>query len=59
MQNERFLTTKQVRERYGNVSRMTLYRWRKAGKIPEPQQIGERPMWKLSDLEAWENGTQH
>ncbi|MCA1493860.1 AlpA family phage regulatory protein [Ensifer sp. NBAIM29] len=52
--NERFLTGRQVRERYGDISRMTLYRWRQNGKVPQPVQIGGRPMWRLSDLEAQE-----
>lgn len=51
---ERFLTSRQVRERYGSVSRMTLYRWTKEGKLPPPVHIGSHPMWRLSDLEAWE-----
>lgn len=51
---QRFLTGKQLRQRYGDVSRMTIYRWTKDGKLPPPVRIGSHPMWRLSDLEAQE-----
>ena len=53
---ERFLTGKQVQERYGNISRMTLYRWHHdtSKGFPAPVYLSEHPFWRLSDLEAWE-----
>jgi predicted DNA-binding transcriptional regulator AlpA len=47
---ERFLTSKQVHERYGNISRMTLWRWVKAGNLPEPGYIGKRQFWREDAL---------
>lgn len=34
-----YLTTQQVADRYG-ISRTTVWRWIKAGRLPEPVQIG-------------------
>jgi hypothetical protein len=54
-ENERFLTARQVRERYGDASAMWLYRREHDGSgFPPPVIIASRKIWKLSALEAWE-----
>lgn len=55
--NEVFLTTRQVRERYGNVSAMWVHRRLTEGKtdFPIPIMIANRRFWRLSDLVAWES----
>lgn len=36
------------------VSRMTLTRWRKEGKFPEPIALGPNAVgWREADVEAW------
>jgi predicted DNA-binding transcriptional regulator AlpA len=51
-----FLTSKQVRERYGNRSNMSLWRWRRDPKLnfPPPITVKRRLLWKVEDLEQWE-----
>lgn len=49
-----FLRDIQVAHRYG-VSRPTIWRWLKNGKIPKPLIIGAgSTRWRSSDLEIWE-----
>ena len=51
---ERFLSNADLRRRY-NKSRMTIYRWQKAGYLPAPTLIGGKlPATKLSELRARE-----
>jgi len=52
-----YLTHRQVRDRYGGISKMTLYRWRQNADLdfPKPVQIGQRIFWRLEDLERWES----
>jgi Helix-turn-helix domain len=53
---EIFLTPREVSERYGEqVTTRTLSNWRWAGKGPEFFKIGGKILYKLSDLERWEN----
>jgi predicted DNA-binding transcriptional regulator AlpA len=53
-ENERFLTAKQVRQRYGGTSAMWLYRReRDDSQFPRCVVIAGRKMWRLSELEAW------
>jgi hypothetical protein len=54
--SDRYLTSQQVRHRYGDVSDMSLWRWLHDGKIgfPRPIIINRRRYWHLRDLEAWE-----
>ena len=56
MNHERiFLDCKRVAERYGrHVS--TIWRWQQAGTFPAPMRANPnaRPLWRLSDLIAWE-----
>jgi predicted DNA-binding transcriptional regulator AlpA len=53
--NKSFLTSAQVRARYGNVSFMWIER-RLAddSAFPKPTKMGRLRFWKLADLEAWE-----
>jgi predicted DNA-binding transcriptional regulator AlpA len=54
--NTIFLTVKQVRERYGGISAMTLWRWldNEAKRFPRPRYIGKARFWRLDELIAWE-----
>jgi hypothetical protein len=51
-----FLTSRQVRERYGNVSAMWI--WRRLNEpdsnFPKPTVIASRRFWRECDLIAWE-----
>jgi predicted DNA-binding transcriptional regulator AlpA len=51
-----FLTSVQVRARYGGRSAMWLPRLIAAGKFPKPTRLGGGRWlyWKLEDLEKWE-----
>ena len=50
-----FLNSKQVRDRYGDVSDMWLHRkLRDDAEFPKPLIINTRRYWKLSALIAWE-----
>jgi predicted DNA-binding transcriptional regulator AlpA len=54
-ENERFLTAKQVRERYAGASTMWLYRREHDGSgFPKSVVIAGRKLWRLSELETWE-----
>jgi predicted DNA-binding transcriptional regulator AlpA len=54
-----FLTSVQVRKRYGNVADMTLHRWLRDERMefPQPVYFGRLRFWKLSDLESWERSS--
>jgi predicted DNA-binding transcriptional regulator AlpA len=47
------LRVKDLEARLG-IDRVTLWRWYRSGRFPEPQYLGERRTWLLSDIEAWE-----
>lgn len=52
---EVFLSTRQVRARYGNSSDMWI--WRRLhddSGFPQPMIINKRRFWQLSDLLEWE-----
>lgn len=53
---DRFLTAKSVRERYDDISDMTLFRWLRDPRVafPAPVYIGRRRYWKVADLITWE-----
>ena len=54
MQNETYLSDKQVGEHYG-VSKSTVWRWVKKNTFPKPVKFSTGcTRWKLSDIEAWE-----
>ena len=50
-----YLDGRQVRERFGNRSRMWLWRTRDGDpSFPKPMTINNRLYWRLADLLAWE-----
>ena len=49
----RILRLREVMARTG-LSRTTIYRWRRAGRFPQPVRLGTRNVgWIESELEAW------
>ena len=36
-----------------NVSRLTVFRWRSAGRLPLPVKIGRVVRWRRSEIETW------
>jgi predicted DNA-binding transcriptional regulator AlpA len=53
--SELYLKTKQVRERYGNVSDMWIIRRMRDADFPLTIYFGRLRFWRESDLVAWEN----
>ncbi len=54
-----FVSDAQLAERYG-VNRSTIWRWSKAGKLPEPKQISAAiTRWWLPDVIAAEAAAGH
>ncbi|MBW7968617.1 hypothetical protein [Bradyrhizobium sp. BR 10289] len=51
-----YLSAAQVRQRYGNISDMTLWRWLKNNSFPAPRKINGRRYWDAADLDAWDAG---
>ncbi|WDR05551.1 hypothetical protein PSQ90_14930 [Devosia rhodophyticola] len=51
-----FLSANQVRQRYGKISDMTLWRWLndEALGFPKPMVIARRRFWLESDLDAFD-----
>jgi predicted DNA-binding transcriptional regulator AlpA len=56
VENDVMLTAKQVRNRYGGVSDMAIWRWLRDENLgfPQPVLINGRRYWWLSQLSAWE-----
>ena len=50
--SERYLTIAQLSEKLGGRSRASLHRDRKEGRIPEPIYLGNKPLWRESDVDA-------
>jgi predicted DNA-binding transcriptional regulator AlpA len=52
-----FLTARDMRRRYGNVSDMWLYRREHDAdsNFPKPIRISGRRFWRLSDVMRWES----
>ncbi|ULR43654.1 DNA-binding protein [Rhizobium sp. K102] len=48
---KRYLTQPQLRERYGGVSDMTIWRWIRAGRIPEPALFANRKYFAEDELD--------
>jgi hypothetical protein len=56
MSEKRFLTPKEVAERYNNsITTRTLANWRSAGVSPPFTKIGGRILYELHELIEWEN----
>lgn len=54
--NGKFLTSAQVKVRFGNISDMTLWRWENDGVLnfPKPIVIQRRKYFREADILAWE-----
>jgi predicted DNA-binding transcriptional regulator AlpA len=54
--NEQYVTSRQVKARYGGVSDMTIWRWLRDRNLnfPQPLVINGRRLWRLDALEDWE-----
>ncbi len=52
----RYITPKQVRERFGSISPMTLWRWERDEKLsfPKATAINKRKYFDVSEIETWE-----
>jgi hypothetical protein len=52
-----YLTANAVRQRFGGISDMTLWRWLHDEKIafPQPKVINRRRYFRVEDVEAFEN----
>lgn len=49
-----YLSVEQVAARY-NVSKDTIWRWRRDGDFPKPIKLGGKTSrWRSSDIDAWE-----
>ncbi|PDS74691.1 helix-turn-helix domain-containing protein [Rhizobium sp. L43] len=48
---KRYLTQPQLRERYGGISDMTVWRWVRTGRIPEPALFGTRNYFDEAELD--------
>lgn len=54
---ETFYREAAVLAKFAPVSRVTWWRWIKAGNAPKPVAIGPRSVaWRESELVAWQNG---
>lgn len=56
MTETRYLTARQVRARFGNVSDMSIWRWTRDPKLgfPQPIRINRRRLFKEADIAAFE-----
>jgi predicted DNA-binding transcriptional regulator AlpA len=56
MNTENYLSSSEVRRRYGGRSGSCLRRWQRDPSVafPEPIMIGHRRYWPLSELQRWE-----
>ncbi len=54
--NPKYLTARQVRERFGNVSDMSLWRWLHDPKLgfPQPIRIQRRRLFNEEEIAAFE-----
>ena len=51
-----WLSDKDLAQRYG-VSRISIWRWAKAGKFPKPRKIGKNTSrWSADEIEAHDKG---
>lgn len=54
--SKKFLTANQVRDRFGGISDMSLWRWLKDPKLnfPQPTYINKRRFFDEASIAAWE-----
>lgn len=51
---EKLLYFPEVQEITGGKSRVTIWRWEKAGEFPKHRKIGKRSVaWLSSEVDAW------
>jgi predicted DNA-binding transcriptional regulator AlpA len=52
----RFLTSRQVRERYGGISDMGLWRWLQDHELnfPKPRKVRRRNLWAEDELDVFD-----
>lgn len=50
--DDALITQPQLKRLTGDVSDMTIWRWRRAGLIPEPTNIRGRNYWRVRDARA-------
>ena len=48
---ETLIPARAVRDRFGGISSMTLWRWVQKDILPEPTKINGRNYWNASDIE--------
>ena len=55
-ENKKLLTAAQVRERFGNISDMSLWRWINDERVAFPRAvyISRRRFWRESEIDAFE-----
>jgi prophage regulatory protein len=53
-QESLYLRITQVCQRYGDIDRATLWRWRRDGHFPNPVRIGTIEFWSIAALDAWD-----
>jgi predicted DNA-binding transcriptional regulator AlpA len=51
---DKFLTSREVGERYRLKSSVSVWHAAKSGRIPKPLKLGHTCRWKLTDLLAFE-----
>ena len=51
---QQYLTSRKVRQRYGGVSAMTLWRWMKETNFPKPVVICKRNYFDIAELDAFD-----
>ena len=56
MTGEQYLSTAQLCEKFGNISKRTLLRWQEKRNFPTPtiSYRGGANLWTLSDVLKWE-----
>jgi len=54
MVEQRYLKTVEVRRRYGNIDRSTLWRWETEEGFPPAVKILGLKLWDIADLDAWD-----
>jgi predicted DNA-binding transcriptional regulator AlpA len=54
--DDTYFSARQVRQRYGGISGMTLWRWCQDARLgfPKPMVIKGRRFWRWSNLKVWE-----
>lgn len=51
--DDALITQPQLKRLAGDISDMTIWRWRRAGLIPEPSNIRGRNYWRSGDVRAF------